>query len=462
MRKETDSLGTCCLDDASYYGIQTARAMDNFKISDDTFCRHRNIIDALVEVKKACARANEKAGALSEAFAGAIVFACDRLLAGGFYDQFPINTIRGCGTSINMNANEVIAHMANERLVGTKTGPIHPNTHVNMCQSSNDVFPTVMAIVCYRETGKLIQSLDSLIVTFKNKQKEIGKVVRLGRTCLQDAVPLTIGQHFSGCIQLLKRCRDQLRLHNRLPRRGLMGATAVGTGIGLFPSFRRHIYAELSHVAGFPLVAAANLFDGMQNSDELMTLSALLRNTASAYAKIAHDFLFLASGPACGIGNLVFSGKADPLAAACDSVRQISQLVLANDAAICLANQFTEPDIAPSAGVKFISLVESLALLPAAGELLGAVISATGANRELCERQANASMSLATIISTIRGYPAGVRLVKQAVETDSTCRDAAVRDGLCTKSEARKLFNIRTLTSLPGMERLIMQYSAQE
>ena len=167
MRKETDSLGTCCLDDASYYGIQTARAMDNFRISDDTFCRHRNIIDALVEVKKACARANEKAGALSEAFAGAIVFACDRLLAGGFYDQFPINTIRGCGTSINMNANEVIAHMANGNFVKALEA-------ISLSEENKlffDLFVSLMRLAWQRKIRDLKQWSEQVAGLSRERQK---------------------------------------------------------------------------------------------------------------------------------------------------------------------------------------------------------------------------------------------------------------------------------------------------
>ena len=459
MRQESDSLGTLLIEDGYYYGVQTARAISNFMISDDTFCNHKNIIDAVVEIKKACARTNCHIGALSREFADAIIYACDEILSGKYYAHFPVNTIRGCGTSINMNANEVISHIANESLYGTKSGPIHPNTHVNMCQSSNDVFPTAMSIVLHREANRLADRMKGVQSAFTKKKKEIGNTVRIGRTCMQDAVPLLVGQHFSGCIQFLKRCRSFLQHHNRAPIHGILGATAVGTGIGLQPLFKKYIYDELSQVTNIAIHEEKNLFDGMQNSDELMTASSALRNIATAYAKIAHDFLLLSSGPAFGIQNLFFPSDNDRYTHICEHICQLTQLVLARDMAISMANQFTEPDIAPSAGVKFISLVESFDILHTASFLLRDVIEKVAVNRALCEEQARASMSLATMVSTIQGYPEGVALVKEADRSGCDCYHAAINTHIYTPEEAHEIFNIKSLTSSSKMEKIVSKFS---
>ena len=339
------------LPDEAYYGIQTLRAMENFAISDNTFAHYPNIVRAMAEIKKACALTNKEIGALPADIADAIATACDEMLAGRYPDQFPVNVFRGCGTSINMNVNEVLGNRANELLTGHKGADrVHPNTHVNMCQSSNDVFPTAASLVLYRETGGLLDALATLEAAVRERMEALGPVVRIGRTCLQDAVPLTFGQSLSGYASLLERTRGQIAAFRKRSATGILGATAVGTGIGVQPGFMKRIYRNLSSITGFPVRRNPNPFDGMQNSDGAMTLSALVRNAAAACGKIARDCLLLSSGPECGIGELRLGpGFPDPDALhVCKLVIQIAHQVGANDWAIGMAAQSGEPDIAPS------------------------------------------------------------------------------------------------------------------
>ena len=462
MRKEKDGLGERLLPDEAYYGIQTLRAMENFAISDNTFAHYPNIVRAMAEIKKACALTNKEIGALPADIADAIATACDEMLAGRRSDQFPVNVFRGCGTSINMNVNEVLGNRANELLTGHKGADrVHPNTHVNMCQSSNDVFPTAASLVLYRETGGLLDALATLEAAVRERMEALGPVVRIGRTCLQDAVPLTFGQSLSGYASLLERTRAQIAAFRKRSATGILGATAVGTGIGVQPGFMKRIYRNLSSITGFPVRRNPNPFDGMQNSDGAMTLSALVRNAAAACGKIARDCLLLSSGPECGIGELRLGPSfPDPDALhVCKLVIQIAHQVGANDWAIGMAAQSGEPDIAPSGGIKLIALLESLELTRNAAPLLAeACVQRLEADEERCRRHAEESMSLAAMASAVRGYAAGARLVRTAWGRGLTCREAAVQEGLFSPDAARELFDVRTLTDRPRMERLIRKY----
>ena len=436
--------------------------MENFAISDNTFAHYPNIVRAMAEIKKACALTNKEIGALPADIADAIATACDEMLAGRYPDQFPVNVFRGCGASINMNVNEVLGNRANELLTGHKGADrVHPNTHVNMCQSSNDVFPTAASLVLYRETGGLLDALATLEATVRERMEALGPVVRIGRTCLQDAVPLTFGQSLSGYASLLERTRGQIAAFRKRSATGILGATAVGTGIGVQPGFMKRIYRNLSSITGFPVRRNPNPFDGMQNSDGAMTLSAFVRNAAAACGKIARDCLLLSSGPECGIGELRLGPSfPDPDALhVCKLVIQIAHQVGANDWAIGMAAQSGEPDIAPSGGIKLIALLESLELTRNAAPLLAeACVQRLEADEERCRRHAEESMSLATMASAVRGYAAGARLVRTAWGRGLTCREAAVQEGLFSPDAARELFDVRTLTDRPRMERLIRKY----
>ena len=246
MRIEKDALGEMPLPDGAYYGIQAFRSLSNFDVTDKTFNDYPAVVRALAEIKKACALANRDIGALGADKAGAIVRACDDILEGRMEGQFPVNIWRGGGTSINMNLNEVIANRANELLTGHKGyEQVHPNTHVNMCQSSNDVYPTAENIVLYRETGRALEGVAALENSFARKSKEFGGVVRLGRTCLQDGVPMTLGQVFAGFHGVIRRSRERLETLREDFRVGVLGGTVIGTGLGVLPGYVEAVYPHL-------------------------------------------------------------------------------------------------------------------------------------------------------------------------------------------------------------------------
>lgn len=248
MRKEKDGLGERLLPDEAYYGIQTLRAMENFAISDNTFAHYPNIVRAMAEIKKACALTNKEIGALPADIADAIATACDEVLAGRYPDQFPVNVFRGCGTSINMNVNEVLGNRANELLTGHKGADrVHPNTHVNMCQSSNDVFPTAASLVLYRETGGLLDALATLEAAVRERMEALGPVVRIGRTCLQDAVPLTFGQSLSGYASLLERTGTQIAAFRKRSATASSAPPPWARGSACSPASCAHLPQPVQH-----------------------------------------------------------------------------------------------------------------------------------------------------------------------------------------------------------------------
>ncbi|MDO5537573.1 MAG: lyase family protein, partial [Desulfovibrionaceae bacterium] len=249
MRTEKDALGEMQLPDEAFYGIQTLRSLANFDVTNRTFNDYPAVVRAMAEVKKACALANRDIGALDAAKACAIVQACDEILDGRMKGQFPVNIWRGGGTSINMNLNEVIGNRANELLTGHKGAEaVHPNTHVNMCQSSNDVYPTAENIVLYREIGRTLEGVAKLERSLAAKADEFRDVVRLGRTCLQDGVPMTLGQVFAGFHGAISRGRRRLETMREDFRTGVLGGTVIGTGFGALPGFTEAVYPHLTAI----------------------------------------------------------------------------------------------------------------------------------------------------------------------------------------------------------------------
>ena len=470
MRLEKDSLGQMELPDDSYYGIQTQRSLGNFDVTMHTFNEFPQVVRAMAEVKKACALANRDAGmsgcgGLPADKADAICRACDEIMEGRFAGQFPVNIFRGCGTSINMNVNEVIANRANELLTGHKGfDAVHPNTHVNMSQSSNDVFPTVEHIVLFRETGLLVDALQLLEEAVAAKEKEFSDVVRLGRTALQDAVPMTMGQLFSGYASALRRCRRRLQDFRGEFATGMLGATAIGTGMGMQPGYFDAVYPHLSSIVGFEMRPEENFFDGMQNVDSAIVLSALVKAAGGIMGKIANDLRLLSSGPRAGFmemslpatqpGSSIMPGKINPFVP--DLVTQVMQQAALNDWAATLSFFNGEPDIAASGVLHFMGLVESCMILRKAAPIFAErCIAGIRVNREKCRRDAEYSTSLATLISSIYGYDTGTKVAHAAYSAGISCKEATLRDGLIPEEEAEQLFDVDTLTDLRGMENML-------
>lgn len=465
MRKEHDALGERFLPDDVYYGIQTSRAMENFNVSDNTFKNYPDLVRSLIEVKKACAITNHDIGGLSKKIADAIVQACDEcLFMDTFEDQFPVNVSRGCGTSLNMNVNEVLANRANEIITGKKGfDQVHPNTHVNMCQSSNDVFPAASSITIYRRIEKLLAKIMLLEDALKKCEVENQDIVRLGRTCMQDAVPMTVGQGFSSYFELIQRNRQLIEKFWKNSNKIILGASAVGTSIGVFPHFIEKVYPNLSKIVGFKIEPANNFFDGMQNSDGLMILSSYLRNIACFCSKFANDIRLLASGPCFGINELVLDSQGDNSEGrslyACKLISQLSSQIWTNEFGTCLSAHTGEPDIAPSGGIKVINTLDSLELLnDGISIFINEVLLPLRANPDICYRHAEESMSLATLVSTFMGYEIASKIVKVAHCQEISCKNASIQERIFSPEVAQDLFNVQTLTCADKMKELIEKY----
>ena len=453
MRIEKDALGEMPLPDGAYYGIQAFRSLSNFDVTDKTFNDYPAVVRALAEIKKACALANRDIGALGADKAGAIVRACDDILEGRMEGQFPVNIWRGGGTSINMNLN------------------------VNMCQSSNDVYPTAENIVLYRETGRALEGVAALENSFARKSKEFGGVVRLGRTCLQDGVPMTLGQVFAGFHGVIRRSRERLETLREGFRVGVLGGTVIGTGLGVLPGYVESVYPHLSAIVGFEMhlpdtpegspVSDAGLFDAMQNADGLLTLSGALKVLACSAGKIANDFRLLSSGPRSGFGEIrlpavapgssIMPGKINPFM--CDLVVQIMHQVAANDWAITMNASASDLDLASNATVSFFALLQSLEMIGNGFALFSEkCVEGIVANEAVCRRYAEESTSLAAIVSTLYGYETGSRIAGIAYREGITCKEAALREKLIPADAAEELFDVEALAHRAGSVALLKKY----
>ncbi|MDO5537649.1 MAG: lyase family protein [Desulfovibrionaceae bacterium] len=469
MRKEIDALGEMMLPDDVYYGIQTERNRRCLDITDDTISAYPALIAAIAQVKKACALTNKEIGALDPDKAAAIVQACDEMTAGRFNDAFPLCIFRGSGTPFNMAANEVLGNRANEILTGHKgADAVHPNTHVNMCQSSNDVVPTAKTIAVWNEIGRVIAAAEHLEKAFSQKAEEFADVVKMGRTCLQDAVPITLGQEFSGYAAAMRRNRLRLEEERGHWCGGVLGATAVGTGMGCMPGYTDTIYKNLSAVCGREIHCDANLFDGLQASDGFIVLHAHLLALATAAAKAAYDIRLMGSGPRAGMGELVLPavqpgssimpGKINPVMA--EVMILACHRVAGNQAGTGFGAFSGELDLGPSSAVPIRGILESIDILTRAMTLFAdKCVAGLAANEEHCRAAAESSTSLATMVSALFGYKVGSRVAKLAWNEGITCREAAERENLLTHEQADDLFDLLALTDVRKTEALFKKYS---
>ncbi len=466
MRMEKDSLGELPVPDDAYYGIQTVRCAFNYDVTDRTFNSLPQVIRAMAEVKKACAITNSEIGALDQLKANAIVQACDEIIAGRFSDQFPVNVWRSHGTGVNMNVNEVIANRANEILTGHKGyDSVHPNTHVNMCQSSNDTYPACEAIVLYRMIGDALDSIKYMEDALAQKALEFKDDVRLGRTCMQDAVPMTFGQVFGGWHCMMKR--NRMRLEKARPefQETILGATVLGTGMGQMPGYHEAIYKNLSAVVGFDMKQAkmqgeviedSALFDGSANNDGLMMLLSYLKAIACAAGKIGNDLYIFSSGPRTGIGEFILPsiapgssimpGKLNPYMP--ELLLQIMQQIISHEHVATLTINESELDLCSSTCASFMGAMESLELITKGFRLFTDLcLKGIDINREKARRNAEMSTSNATMISALYGYPIGTKIAHLAFKENISCKEAALRESLISADVAEELFDVRKLAN---------------
>ncbi len=445
FRTEQDSLGEMQVPADAYWGAQTQRAVENFPISDVTF--GRRFVRALGIVKKAAARANEDLGTIPEDKADCIVEAADEVIAGDHDDQFPVDVFQtGSGTSSNMNANEVISNRATE-LYGGEVGTreIHPNDHVNFGQSSNDVVPTAMHVASLEAVQKdLIPALEVLRDELEAKEAEFADVVKTGRTHLQDATPVTLGQEFGGYrAQVEKGITRAEDTRHHLGELAL-GGTAVGTGLNTHPEFPELAAEYMSEETGLEFREADNHFEAQAAHDAMSEAHGALRTIAGSLNKIANDLRLLASGPRNGLGELeqpenqpgssIMPGKINPVVA--EAVNQVHKQVVGNDAAVSAGAAEGQIDLNLYKPVLAHNFLQSAKLLANASETFGEkFVHKLEADAEHCEERVQQSMALATALNPAIGYDKASKVAKKALADGKTIREVVLDEGYLDEDE---------------------------
>ncbi|NPA80928.1 MAG: class II fumarate hydratase [Thermotogae bacterium] len=459
-RIEKDSLGEVKVPKDAYWGAQTQRAIENFPISGIRF--PRPFIKALGLIKYAAAKVNNDLGYLDDEKAKVIMQAAREVADGKFDDQFPLDIFQtGSGTSTNMNANEVIATRANELLTGEKhtKHPVHPNDHVNMGQSSNDVIPTAIHVSAYMETAeKLIPALEHLRDVILKKASEYEDLVKTGRTHLMDAMPLTLYQEMSGWARQIdlgiERLKDALKRVAELA----IGGTAVGTGINTHPEFGRRMAEELSRLTGHPFVEAKNHFEAQSAQDAIVELSGALKTVAASLMKIANDLRWMNSGPIAGLveiklpalqpGSSIMPGKVNPVIP--EAVRMVAAQVFGNDAAITWGGALGDFQLNVMLPVIAHNVLQSIKILANSSRVLAdKAIAGFSVNRERISNLVERNPILATVLNPIIGYDKAAEVVKKALAEEKTVKEVVVELGYLTPEEAEKLLNPILMTT-PG------------
>jgi len=456
-RIETDSLGEVKVPVDKYYGAQTARSLMNFKIGQDRF--PRELIKAFGILKKAAAMANKDLKLLSEEKADLIIRASGEVMSGKFDDNFPLVVWQtGSGTQTNMNANEVIANRAIELaggIIGSKE-PVHPNDDVNKAQSSNDTFPTAMHIASVMEIhNNLFPALDDLILSLEKKSQEFNDIIKIGRTHLMDAVPLTLGQEFSGYVQQLKN--NRIKLNNSLEwlNRLALGGTAVGTGLNTHPEFSQKAVAYISEIAGLPFMEAPNKFEALAAHDAIVFASGTLKTLAASLMKIANDIRWLASGPRCGIGELILPsnepgssimpGKVNPTQS--EAMTMVCAQVMGNDVAINIGGLSGNFELNVFKPMIIFNLLNSIRLLSDACKSFNTkCVTGIKANKKVIQDNLNNSLMLVTALNPIIGYDNAAKVAKKAYSDNITLKEAAKELGLLNEDEFDKYVRPEKMT----------------
>jgi len=459
-RIERDSLGERELPGDVYYGIQTARAVENFPVSG--WKPFPSFVTATIQIKKAAAHVNASLGALDPSIAKAIEAAADEVLAGKLRDQFVVDPFQaGAGTSHNMNANEVLANRAIELLGGAKGDHsiVHPNDHVNMGQSTNDVIPTTMRLAALELTDKLILTVDHLAATFRNLAKEFDAIVKSGRTHLQDATPIRLGQEFGAYAAAMQKNANRIaRAADELKEIGL-GGTAVGTGLNAAPGYRKRVVEELSVITRQKLRASEDYFEAMQSMSPFVALSGALRTLATDLIRICNDLRLLASGPNTGFGEInlpavqpgssIMPGKVNPVMA--EMTTMVCFQVIGNDTAIATAAQAGQLELNVMMPVIAFNLLMSLTIMNnALVALRTRCVDGITANEERCRWYAEHSVSLVTVLSPKIGYARAAELAKQAINSGRTIREQMIESGEFSSEEVDRLLDARAMTNPEG------------
>lgn len=446
-RTEHDLLGEREVSNACYYGVQTLRAIENFNISRSKLQDFPFLIYALADVKEAAAMANRDLGILAPETANAIIAACQKIKTGQYNDQFPVDMMQGgAGTSTNMNANEVIANLALE-VLGHKKGDYahcHPNNHVNLSQSTNDAYPTALKLALYRNLDPLHNALLRLVDSLDMKAREFSGLIKMGRTQLQDAVPMTLGQEFEAFAANLLAETRPLKQNRKLLLEVNMGATAIGTGLNAHKGFAALCNRHLEQITGLKVKAAANLIEATGDTGTFISISSVLKRMAAKLSKMSNDLRLLSSGPRTGIneinlppmqpGSSIMPGKVNPVIP--EVVNQIAFKVLGNDLTVTMAAEAGQLQLNVMEPVIAYGLFENIELLIHGMDTLNdRCIRGITANADRCRAMVMDSIGLVTALNPYLGYEVSTRLAAKALRTGKGIAELVLEEKLMDREK---------------------------
>jgi aspartate ammonia-lyase len=446
-RSEHDLLGDRDVPSEAYYGVQTLRAMENFNISGVTLSFYPVFIESLAVVKKAAAKANHELGLLDDTVANAIDLACDDIIKGKLHSFFPVDMIQGgAGTSTNMAANEVIANRALEILEKRKGQYefCHPNNHVNLSQSTNDAYPTAVKVALLYSNIRFVEVLKDLIDSFIDKARDFRDVIKMGRTQLQDAVPMTLGQAFEAYAATLQEEVMRLEENANLFLEVNMGATAIGTGINSEPGYSEKCVHHLCDITGFDIKLASNLIEATQDTGAFVMYSSAIKRLAVKLSKICNDLRLLSSGPRTGFneinlppmqpGSSIMPGKVNPVIP--EVVNQIAFKVIGNDLTVTMASEAGQLELNVMEPVIVQSIFESMEMLKNGMEVLKfRCVDGITANVDRCRDMVLNSIGIVTALNPVLGYETSSKLAKEALSNDRSVYDLVLEQNLMSKEE---------------------------
>lgn len=445
LRSEKDLLGEAQVPDSAYYGIQTQRACKNFDLSGVTLNHFPQLVNALALVKQACAKANQQLGLLEDTQANAIDAAVAKILEGHHHDQFVVDMIQGgAGTSTNMNANEVIANVGLE-LLGHDKGDyqhLHPNNHVNMSQSTNDAYPTAVRLAVLLIHGDLVKALASLRDAFAAKGDEFSTILKMGRTQLQDAVPMTLGQEFQSFATTLTEDIDRIAGLSELLKEINLGGTAIGTGINTDPEYARLAVAHLSELSGFEFKRASDLVEASSDMGAFVLFSGMLKRLAVKLSKISNDLRMLSMGPRCGLneinlpaqqpGSSIMPGKINPVIP--EAMNQVAYQVIGNDLAVTMAAEAGQLQLNAMEPLIAYNVLESIRMLTQAMDMLkNRCIRGITANQDRCQELVDQSIGIVTAVNPYIGYENATRIAKAALQSGRGVLELIREEGLMSE-----------------------------
>jgi len=457
-RIEHDLLGDLAIPVDAYYGIHTARAIENFPISGITVSAYPELITALADIKEAASDVNHKLGLLDQRRAMAVAAACQEIRAGNLHEQFVVDVIQGgAGTSTNMNANEVITNRAIE-IKGYAKGDyswLHPNEHVNMSQSTNDVYPTALRMAGFRGIAGLLDAMRLLQQSFARKALEFADVLKMGRTQLQDAVPMTLGQEFSTYAVMLGEDIERLREASLLICEINLGATAIGTGINAHPDYAALVCTRLSELSGIALITAPNLIEATQDCGSFVQVSGVLKRIAIKLSKICNDLRLLSSGPRAGFGEInlparqagssIMPGKVNPVIP--EVVNQIAFEVIGNDVSISFAAEAGQLQLNAFEPIIAHSLFKSVKHLRAGCQVLATLcVDGITANRELLRHNVKNSIGLVTALNPYIGYANATSIAQEALLKNASVYELVLSKGLLSQAQLNEILKPEVLT----------------